>query len=60
MARYFYQGDRETACWQEYPTGKRSYRSRKHAMEAHRKASYRLRAYLCHECSGWHTTHEER
>lgn len=60
MPKYFYQGDRVTACWQECPTGKRGYRSKKHATEAHARASYRLRAYLCPECSNWHVTNESK
>ena len=39
---------------------KRRYRSERSAIEAHRLAGYRLRAYLCPRCNGWHTTNADK
>ena len=39
---------------------KRGYKSERSAMEAHKHAGYRLRAYLCPHCGNWHTTNAEK
>jgi hypothetical protein len=39
---------------------KRGYKSERGAMEAHKFAGYRVRAYFCPDCGNWHTTNAEK
>lgn len=39
---------------------KRGYASERGAMEAHRHAGYRLRAYRCPQCNRWHTANMDK
>jgi hypothetical protein len=39
---------------------KRGYKSEHAAMEAHKFAGYRLRAYLCPTCHDWHTANADK
>ncbi len=41
------------------PCSKRGYSSERRAREAHRKASWRFRAYLC-DCGKYHVTNAEK
>lgn len=41
-------------------TGKRAYRSRRAAMAAHRRASYRVKVYPCTACGYFHCSNQEK
>ena len=40
--------------------GKRCYHSERQARAAHRRASYRIRAYFCAICRAFHVTNSEK
>lgn len=39
---------------------KRVFLSKRHARLAHKRASWRVRAYWCDEHRGWHVTNEDK
>lgn len=41
-------------------TGKRGYKSRQAAKDAHRTASFRIKLYKCEGCGLWHATNLEK
>lgn len=40
--------------------GKRVFPSRRAALDAHVRCSWRLRLYFCEPCHGWHATNKEK
>ena len=42
------------------PCGKKRFESERQAKQAHANASYRIRAYRCEDCHGWHVTNSEK
>lgn len=41
-------------------TGKRIWRGQNEAKRAHSKAHFRIKAYRCRECCGWHVTARDK
>lgn len=42
------------------PCIKKRFESERQAKQAHANASYRIRAYRCEDCHGWHVTASEK
>ena len=42
------------------PCGKRRFDSRTATRRAHRHCAFRIRAYWCEACIGWHATGQEK
>lgn len=58
---FTYDGPRDASYYRVDTTcGKRTYGSKRVAKLAHTHTGYRIRAYWCADCGGWHVTNNEK